>query len=178
MRGGRRVNAGQQYAKRDGMFFEQALSLLPGQSVYGAFLPGPIGRRWGPFDVSLPACEDYDLWLRTLAAGLPIGLLDEPLAVRHGGRADQLSASCVGQDLFRIRSMLGLLGRDGLSAWHRDCIKRELGRKVAIYVRGCLMHGLAEEAARVRELARSAGVAVAAAPGDGRDGPETSGSRG
>lgn len=174
MRGGRRVNPGVAHAKIDGMFFAQALARCL-VSPSAVLFTRAYWEAVGPFDASLPACEDYDLWLRTLAAGIPIGLLDEPLVVRHGGRADQLSASCLGQDLFRIRSMLGLLGREGLLPWHRDCIKKELERKLAIYLRGCLMHGQVEEAARVRELAVQAGIAVTAAA-DGRHGKKTSGS--
>lgn len=174
MRGGRRVNPGQGQTKIDGLFFPQALErcLVSPSTV---LFTRAYWQALGPFDEGLATCEDYDLWLRTLAGGLPIGLLDVPLAVRHGGRADQLSASCLGQDLFRIRAMLGLLGQDGLSDWHRDCIEKELARKVAIYVRGCLANGLAEEAVRVRELARAG---VAAAHGDGRDAAGSTGSRG
>jgi hypothetical protein len=57
----------------------------------------------GGFDENLAACEDYDLWLRMLLRA-PIGLVDEELTVRRGGRPDQLSARFVGLDLFRVRS--------------------------------------------------------------------------
>jgi len=85
-----------------------------------------------------------------------VGLLDEWLTVRYGGRSDQLSASFVGMDLFRIRSMVQLLGRPDVTDWHRDCIKKELQRKAALYVRGCLKNDRPEEAGRVRDLVTEA----------------------
>lgn len=160
IRGGRRVNPGRAHAKPDGFFFEQALvrCLVSPSTV---MFTRALWEEVGGFDESLPACEDYDLWLRILARH-PVGLLDAPLAVRHGGRPDQLSAIYIGQDLFRIRSMLGLLDRGGLSSWHKACIKKELQRKALCYARGCLKRDKPEEAARVLAL-----VAAASRPGDG-----------
>ncbi|MFU2208418.1 glycosyltransferase family 2 protein [Solidesulfovibrio sp. C21] len=154
MRGGRRVNPGKAQGKPDGFFFEQALGrcLVSPSTV---MFTREFWEELGGFDESLPACEDYDLWLRTLIRH-PVGLLDELLAVRHGGRPDQLSAIYVGQDLFRIRSMAGLLGRSDLTPWHRDCIKKELRRKALCYARGCLKRDKPEEAVRVLAVAEKA----------------------
>jgi len=155
MRGGRRVNPTADHRKPDGFFFEAALvrCLVSPSAVMGS---RAFWDEVGSFDESLPACEDYDLWLRTLLRH-PIGLLDESLTVRHGGRPDQLSAIYVGQDLFRIRSMVRLLGRSELSQWHRDCIKKELRRKALVYAKGCLKRDRTEEAMRVLALAETAG---------------------
>lgn len=153
-RGGRRVNPGRVHAKPDGFFFEQALKRCLVSPSTVLFTRG-FYEEIGGFDESLPACEDYDLWLRALLRH-PVGLLDETLAVRHGGRPDQLSAIYVGQDLFRIRSMVGLLSRDDLSPWHAACIKKELRRKALCYAKGCLKRDKPEEAARVLALAAQA----------------------
>ncbi len=158
MRGGRRVNPGRVHAKPDGFFFEQALErclVSPSTVMFTRRFLDEVGG----FDESLPACEDYDLWLRTLLRH-PVGLLDAFLAVRHGGRPDQLSAVYVGQDLLRVRSMARLLGRDDLSAWHRTCIKKELRRKALRYAQGCLKRDRPEEAARVLALAEEAAGAA------------------
>jgi glycosyltransferase involved in cell wall biosynthesis len=165
LRGGRRVNPGKAQEKIDGFFFEQALvrCLVSPSSV---LFTREFSETVGGFDESLPACEDYDLWLRALVRH-PVGLLHEWLTVRHGGRADQLSAAFVGLDLFRIRSMLGLLGRGDLSDWHRDCIKKELRRKTDVYARGCLKNDRPEEARRVLDLVAGA----LAGPASGGDFP-------
>nr|WP_232286106.1 glycosyltransferase family 2 protein [Solidesulfovibrio carbinoliphilus] len=154
MRNGRRVNPTAANRKPDGFFFEQALV----RCVVSPSTSMGVRAYWeemGGFDETLPACEDYDLWLRTLLCH-PIGLLDEYLAVRHGGRPDQLSAIHLGQDLYRIRSMARLLTRPDLSPWHRDCIRKELGRKARIYATGCLKRDRPEEAGRVLALAEAA----------------------
>ena len=44
----------------------------------------------GGFDETLPAAEDYDLWLR-LTWRYEVGLVDEPLVIKRGGHPDQLS---------------------------------------------------------------------------------------
>ena len=154
MRGGRRVNPGEVHRKPDGYFFEQALTrcLVSPSTV---LFTRAYWEEMGGFDESLPACEDYDLWLRTLVRH-PVGLLDELLAIRHGGRADQLSASYIGQDLFRIRSMAKLLGQSGLSDWHRACLTKELRRRAMLYAKGCLKRDRPEEATRVLALAAAA----------------------
>lgn len=154
MRHGRRVNPNTASRKPDGFFFEQALArcLVSPSTVMGS---RAYWEEMGGFDESLPACEDYDLWLRTLLRH-PIGLLDAPLAVRHGGRPDQLSAIHVGQDLYRIRSMVRLLERSDLEPWHRDCTIKELRRKARIYAQGCLKRDRPEEAGRVLALAEAA----------------------
>jgi len=154
MRDGKRVNPGRDQRKMAGDFFEAALvrCLVSPSSV---LFSREFVETVGTFDETLPACEDYDLWLRALLR-YPVGLLDEWLTVRYGGRPDQLSEAFIGMDLFRIRSMAKLLGRSDLTAWHRDCIRKELQHKAAVYVRGCLKNDRPEEAGRVRELVAGA----------------------
>jgi|GEM_PF-430575 len=172
MRGGRRVNPVAAYAKPDGFFFEAAVKtclVSPSTVIFTRALIEDVGG----FDESLPACEDYDLWLRTLLR-YPVGLLDAYLTIRHGGRPDQLSTSYVGQDLFRIRAMAGVLGRPEVSDWHRACIVKEMQRKAEYYAKGCLKRDRPDEAMRVLALVRQA--AGIAGPdqdrrGSGRDFP-------
>ncbi|WP_047960054.1 glycosyltransferase family 2 protein [Desulfovibrio sp. TomC] len=154
MRGGRRVNPVARHGKPDGFFFEAALDMCLVSPSTTMFARG-FFEEVGLFDESLPACEDYDLWLRTLLRH-PIGLLDAYLAVRHGGRGDQLSTMFIGQDLFRIRAMIGLLARPEVTPWHRDCIEKELRRKVRVYVVGCCKRDRPEEAERVLALMETA----------------------
>ena len=154
MRGGKRVNPTRIHTKPDGCFFEAALEMCLVSPSTTMFARGVIEAA-GLFDESLPACEDYDLWLRIMLTR-PIGLLDEYQVVRHGGRGDQLSTLYIGQDLFRIRAMLGLLGRPEITAWHFACIEKELRRKTAIYAAGCLKRDRPEEAGRVSAMVEAA----------------------
>ena len=61
----------------------------------------------GGFDETLPACEDYDLWLR-VTCRYPVHLIDTPLIVKTGGHPDQLSAS-PSLDKYRIAAILKIL---------------------------------------------------------------------
>ncbi|MHC1789650.1 glycosyltransferase family 2 protein [Solidesulfovibrio sp.] len=163
MRGGRRVNPTKGHRKPDGFFFEAALRMCLVSPSTTMFTRG-FFEEIGYFDETLPACEDYDLWLRTLLRH-PVGLVDEYLVVRHGGRGDQLSTLFLGQDLFRIRAMIGLLGRAEITPWHRDCIEKELQRKTRVYVAGCRKRDREDEAARVLALVAAAlGAAGPAGP--------------
>jgi hypothetical protein len=94
----------------------------------------------GLFDESLPACEDYDLWLR-IACGHPIDLIKRPLVVREGGGSDQLSARYWGMDRFRIHAMLKILKSGRLSTDQTVVTLRELALKCRIYGQGCLKRG-------------------------------------
>ena len=66
----------------------------------------------GAFDETLPAAEDYDLWLR-LTWRYEVGLVDEPLVIKRGGHPDQLSGQW-GLDRFRIRALVKLLAEPDL----------------------------------------------------------------
>jgi glycosyltransferase involved in cell wall biosynthesis len=107
-------------------------------------------EQHGVFDEGLPAAEDYDLWLR-LAWRYDIGLLPEPLIIKRGGRADQLSGQR-GLDRYRIRALTKLLADPGLPAPEAQAARRVLARKCAIYAQGCTKRGKIVEADFYRSL--------------------------
>jgi hypothetical protein len=101
----------------------------------------------GRFNESLPACEDYDLWLRTTAR-FPVHLLPTPLILKRGGHEDQLSRQ-PGLDRFRIDALRRILDHPpgiGLSRTQRAAAVAALQHKCAVYAAGCLKRGRAEEA--------------------------------
>lgn len=104
----------------------------------------------GGFDPDLPAAEDYDLWLR-LSWRFEVGLVDEPLVIKRGGHADQLSAQW-GLDRFRIRALIKLLREAGLPAPYARAAQQMLAVKCAIYAQGCEKRGKHTEAAFYRHL--------------------------
>ncbi len=151
MRNGKRVNPMRKHRKKSGRFFAEALELCM-VSPSCVMFSNAFWNSTGPFDERLRACEDYDLWLRALLH-FDIGLVPQPLTVRHGGRPDQLSAQIVGQDLFRIYSLRKLL-RMRLDPEQRRLVRDVLRRKTRVYTQGCIKHGRVEEALRVQELVR------------------------
>lgn len=160
VRHGRFANPRELHKKPSGRFFEQALKLCL-VSPSCVLFTRDIWRRRGPFDESLPACEDYDLWLRFLVTD-DIGLLPKALTVKHGGHGDQLSRLIVGLDLLRATSLLKLLSDPLLEPWQRTCIFDELKRKAGRHAAGCQKRGRLDEAAHALDLVSQARAKVLA----------------
>jgi glycosyltransferase involved in cell wall biosynthesis len=110
IRRGRRVNPRMRHLKREGAIFIDSLGLCL-ISPSAAVLSRQCFDRYGPFDEDLPACEDYDLWLRVTAREWS-GFIPEKLVIRHGGHQDQLSARYQAMDRFRVYSIVKLLSGD------------------------------------------------------------------
>ena len=153
IRNARRVNPKKIHHKPSGYMFEQSLRLClisPSAVMIKRWVLDEIG--W--FDEGLPACEDYDLWLR-LTCKWPVHLIPKPLVVKHGGHPDQLSVRYWGMDRFRIRAIVKIISSGSLSPEQRSAAIRELERKCRIYASGCAKRGRKEEAeffSRLSEL--------------------------
>ncbi len=105
----------------------------------------------GLFDESLPACEDYDLWLR-IGCRFPLGLVDAPLVIKRGGHSDQLSATTGNLDRYRIEAIVKSLASGRLSADQVEAAKKSLYEKCGVYCNGCRKHQNFSEAARIEAL--------------------------
>jgi len=106
----------------------------------------------GGFDPSYPVCEDYELWLR-VALREPVGLVDEPLVVKRGGHADQLSRSTWGLDRWRVAALVKLLASGALEAGEHAAVLAVLRAKCAVLAKGAERRGRADEAERYRSIA-------------------------
>ncbi|HOO71850.1 MAG TPA: glycosyltransferase [Spirochaetota bacterium] len=107
IRKGKRVNPGLRHIKPEGSIYLNSLELCL-ISPSSVVVSRELFDRYGMFDESLPACEDYDLWLK-ITAREKVGLLKKELNVRHGGHDDQLSQQYWGMDRFRIYSLVNML---------------------------------------------------------------------
>lgn len=153
IRNGRRVNPMKKHEKRGGSIFERCLELCV-VSPSATMMSRKLLDEVGVFDEDLPACEDYDLWLR-ISCRYPIGLIPEPLITKRGGHADQLSRKYPAMDLYRIRSIQKLLESRSLAPEQRELAVRELRKKVTIYAEGAKKRGKLEEAEKLeRETER------------------------
>ena len=150
IRYGREVNPMRKHAKPPVLSLEKALVMCLASPSCVMFTREFL-EDVGGFDETLPACEDYDLWLRT-CLGHDLGLLPEKLTVRRGGHADQLSRTIVGLDLYRIYALIKLLGNKRLPAHDRAGVLAEMEKKARVYVSGCLKRGKDVEAGRVSAL--------------------------
>ena len=150
IRNGIRVNPGRRHRKQAGMIFERSLALCL-VSPSAVMMRRSLLDEVGLFDESLPACEDYDLWLR-IAWKYPVHLIERPLIVKRGGHDDQLSRM-PRLDIFRIRSIGSLLDRGCLSPGQREAAVKMLAAKCAVYAQGCRKRGRVEEALHYERLA-------------------------
>jgi len=139
LRNGVRVNPRKIHKKYSGEIFEHCLSLCR-VSPSSVMIKRNLLDEVGLFDEELPACEDYDLWLR-VACRYPIYLIEEPLVIKRGGHPDQLSKRFEGIDRFRIKALTKILESGRLNPYHYHMAVRELKKKCRIYGEGCLKRG-------------------------------------
>ncbi len=139
IRKGVRVNAMNKHRKSGGWIFQQCLPLCV-ISPSAVVIQVDLFDRVGLFDESLPACEDYDLWLR-LCHRFPVYYIEQPLITKYGGNDDQLSSRYWGMDRFRIRALQNLLSRYRLNDEDRLATEAMLEKKLTILLKGARKHG-------------------------------------
>ncbi len=149
IRNGVRVNPKKRHHKFSGMIFERSLELCL-VSPSAVMLRRQLFETVGLFDESLPACEDYDLWLR-ISCRYPVYLIDTPLIVKRGGHDDQLSRAA-GLDKYRIRALQKIIESNFLSLSQRTAAIHTLKEKCAIYANGCRKRGKEDDAFFYDEL--------------------------
>ena len=106
----------------------------------------------GNFDESLPACEDYDLWLR-IAVKYAFHFIEEPLIVKQGGHADQLSRKYWGMDRFRVAALKKLLDQNSLDQERLQLTRSALVEKCSVLIQGFEKRGKKEEEFFYRAIA-------------------------
>ena len=134
VRNGVRVNAGSKHEKSGGDIFVQCLKLCcisPSSSLVDRTVFGEFGL----FDEMLPACEDYDFWLR-FCAFEEVHFLNEPLLIKNGGHDQQLSKKYWGMDRFRILALEKLLQDPRLDDFKRQETIKELIFRLQILIDG------------------------------------------
>ncbi len=138
IRNGRRVNPHKKHKKFGGNIFSKCLPrcLI---SPSSAMIYKPLLNDLGGFDQALPACEDYDLWLR-ISVKLTIDYIDRPLITKYGGHPNQLSKKHWGMDRFRIYSMEKIHAGGTLSNQQNIELLEQLVIKCRIFSNGADKH--------------------------------------
>ena len=150
IRNGRRVNPMKKHQKPGGFIFEKCLPLCV-ISPSAVMMHRSLFEEIGLFNESLPACEDYDLWLR-MAAKYPIGLIQKPYVMRYGGHKDQRSHQFPAMDQFRIRSLVKILDSALLSEDQAAAARKTLEEKSKIYLQGARKRGRFNEVQKIQTL--------------------------
>jgi glycosyltransferase involved in cell wall biosynthesis len=143
IRRGVRVNPMNKHRKYSGDIFRHCLPLCI-VSPSSAMLRASLFDEVGAFDESLPACEDYDLWLR-IAVKYPFHFIEEPLIIKQGGHSDQLSRKYWGMDRFRVAALEKLLVSNTLEGERLTLARETLVKKCKVLVRGFARRDKAED---------------------------------
>ena len=139
IRHGRRVNQKKVHRKSGGMIYEMCLPRCV-ISPSAVMIHHTVFDDFGLFDETLPACEDYDLWLR-ICRSEPVCYVDRPLITKYGGHEDQLSRSFEAMDRFRVRVLLNHLEREPLRRNQLHPLLKVLIKKAAILQSGAWKRG-------------------------------------
>ncbi len=129
-----RVNPKKRHKKQGGWIYLNCLPLCV-ISPSAVVIHRKVFEAIGIFDETLPACEDYDLWLR-ITKKFEVGYVDQPLLVKYGGHSDQLSRKYKAIDRFRITALAKSLNSDCLPLEHRKKTLETLIEKIEIYLGG------------------------------------------
>ncbi len=139
IKNGKKINQHKKHKKIGGDIFNNCLHLClisPSSVVINKELLENIGM----FDPNLPACEDYDLWLR-ITAKHTVSLVEQQLTNKYGGHADQLSKAHWGMDRFRIRSLAKIINGGQLNSKQQRAAIAVLIDKTRILLQGAMKRG-------------------------------------
>jgi len=134
IRNGKRVNPKQKHQKHGGWIFEYCLPLCA-ISPSSVMIHRRVLQTVGLFDESLPACEDYELWLR-ICSIYPVFYIAKALVMKYGGHQDQLSAKYWGMDRFRIKALNRIIRSQSLNQQDENSARLMLIKKIQIYIQG------------------------------------------
>ena len=134
LKDGQRINPKKKHKKSGGFIFEKCLPLCC-ISPSSVLLHRTLFDDYGFFDEKLPACEDYDMWLR-LCAFEEVLFVEEALTIKYGGHADQLSRAFWGMDRFRVQALEKLINSGKLSKTQRSQALEMLVKKIEILLFG------------------------------------------
>jgi glycosyltransferase involved in cell wall biosynthesis len=153
IRNGRRVNPKKIHRKYHGWIYHRCLPLCI-ISPSSVLMERSIFQRIGPFDVDFPVCEDYEMWLR-ISSRYPIFFLQEPLIVKVGGHADQLSRSLWGLDRYRIQAMIKTYSSGNLKPQQAVWTARQIAEKARILASGFTNRKKMVEAQKYQEMVQT-----------------------
>ncbi len=150
IRNGKRVNPMKKHAKKGGWIFRRCLPLCA-ISPSSVIIHRSLFEEVGLFDEALPACEDYDLWLR-ICAFHPTLFIAKPQIIKYGGHQDQLSRQHWGMDRFRIQALERIIAHPRLSPADRRAAAETLVQKAGILAEGARKRGKQAQADHYRAI--------------------------
>jgi glycosyltransferase involved in cell wall biosynthesis len=150
---GQHLNQMAKHQKYGGHIFEKCLPLCA-ISPSAALIQKDLLLEVGLFDTELPACEDYDLWLK-ICAKEAVLFVEEPVLKKYGGHDDQLSKKHWGMDRFRIKALYNILQSGQLTPDQQHAAKTVLIKKATLFAKGARKRNRLEDAQYYEHLART-----------------------
>ena len=129
-----RINPKKKHKKQGGNIFHNCVKLCC-ISPSSAMMHKSVFEDIGLFDERMPACEDYDFWLR-YSAKEEVNFIDDALIIKKGGHEDQLSLQHWGMDRFRVHALEKLINENGIDSVYRHEAMREVILKLEILING------------------------------------------
>jgi glycosyltransferase involved in cell wall biosynthesis len=131
------------YQVRQGRIYEHCLKLCA-MAPSSVVIEKSLLIEVGCFDAGLPACEDYDLWLK-VCANYPVLACPEALLIRYGGHADQLSTTTWGLDQYRVQGLYNMVHSsqftEALTISEQKKTLSVLQKKLEILIKGASRRG-------------------------------------
>lgn len=138
-RNGKVLPQKKKHRKQGGHIFQHCLPLCA-ISPSSVIIRKTLFDEIGLFDERLPACEDYDMWLR-ICSRHPVLFIDEALTNKFGGHINQLSQMHWGMDRFRIQALQKCIESNDLNDIDRQAAIQMLLHKIDIFIQGSEKHG-------------------------------------
>ena len=151
-RKGKLLKQQKKHKKRGGHIFQHCLPLCA-ISPSSAMIRRDLFDVIGLFDETLPACEDYDMWLR-ICSKYPVLFIDEELTNKFGGHDNQLSRKHWGMDRFRIIALEKIIESGKLNMPDQMAAINMLKKKISIFLKGAEKHGRNEYCEQFEILAK------------------------
>jgi len=149
-RNGRLLSPKKYHKKPNGFVFKNAVKLCC-LSPSTVAVKRCLFEEIGYFDRNLPACEDYDFWLRATAK-YPVFLIPKYLTIKEGGHKNQQSKKYPAMDRFRIYALEKILKNGSLNHKNYSLAYNELKRKCEIYITGALKRNKLKQANEYKQL--------------------------
>ena len=150
IRNGRRVNQKKKHQKKGGRVFMHSLEFCR-ISPSSAMIKRSFLNSIGLFREDFPVCEDYELWLR-VSARAEVGFIKQPLIIKYGGHAGQLSKKYKAVDEWRVRAMALLRDSPFISGEEKQQLIETLRKKCRILLKGYKKHSNFAHFAEIQKI--------------------------
>ncbi len=150
IRNGKRVNKCKYHEKREGWIWNFSLERCM-ISPSCVMVKKALLKECGLFDTDMPACEDYDLWLR-LSRHRMAGLDPGQNVIKYGGHSDQLSGRYPAMDRFRVYALMKALEQEDENHF-RKLLQTAILTRLSILAGGAVKRGKLGKAAGYEKAA-------------------------